>query len=71
MFMAFLLGFSRCLRDPYSGMNKALADPGGGGGGNPPLKNNVKGFNPKYKIISWEWCYIYGGGGGGGGGGIE
>ena len=33
MFMAFLLGFSRCLRDPYSGMNKALADPGGGGGG--------------------------------------
>ena len=33
-----------------------LADPGGGGGGsggsNPPLKNNVKGFNPKYKIIS-------------------
>ena len=35
----------------------SLADRGGGGGGdsggsNPPLKNNVKGFNPKYKIIS-------------------
>ena len=39
----------------------ALVDRGGGGGGvvgvqgvrsPPPLKNNVKGFNPKYKIIS-------------------
>ena len=39
----------------------SLADPGGGGGGGggggsggrtPSLKNNVKGFNPKYKIIS-------------------
>ena len=36
----------------------ALADPGGGGGGggggvDPPiLKNNVEGFNPKYKMIS-------------------
>ena len=36
-----------------------LANRGGGGGGvqgvrtpPPPLKNNVKGFNPKYKIIS-------------------
>ena len=30
------------------------ADPGGrgSGGSNPPLKNNVKGFNPKYKTIS-------------------
>ena len=32
---------------------------GGSGGSNPPLKNNVKGFNPKYKIISSEWCSIY------------
>ena len=29
----------------------ALADPGGVR--TPPLKNNLKGFNPKYKIISW------------------
>ena len=41
------------------GTGITLADRGGGGGGsggsNPPppsLKNDVKGFNPKYKIIS-------------------
>ena len=39
--------------------NISLADPDGGGRGgggqgfNPaPLKDNVKGFNPKYKMIS-------------------
>ena len=30
--------------------------PSRSGGSNPPLENNVKGFNPKYKIISCEWC---------------
>ena len=39
--------FKICI-DSTSGSRRG----GGSGGFNPPLKNNVKGFNPKYKIIS-------------------
>ena len=47
----------KCKQEPFKSI-LPLADPGGGGvgGSNPTLKNNAKGFNPKYKIISREWC---------------